>query len=158
MGGAEGLRHVFPWWRVASCGVEQTYGILRFMATPQQLYQLRFPDRHKARRAVAAAIKRGALVRPAICSKCGGKETFIEAHHNDYSKPLDVEWLCRKCHQKASNMGRTIVKVREISGCVVITLPTFMCQSLDIEDGDKVLVEANRGDSPGKGWLTVTKE
>ncbi len=32
-----------------------------------------------------------------ICSDCG--ETKVEAHHEDYSKPLDVEWLCKKHHK-----------------------------------------------------------
>jgi hypothetical protein len=42
------------------------------------------------------AIKTGVLT-PAVC-KCGSTKT--EAHHEDYSKPLDVDWVCRKCHQK----------------------------------------------------------
>ena len=45
-----------------------------------------------------AAVKSGRLVRPRCCSECGGKERTVDGHHEDYSKPLDVEWLCRGCH------------------------------------------------------------
>lgn len=44
-------------------------------------------------------IRSGDIKRPGKCSACGA-ECQPEAHHNDYSRPLDVEWLCRKCHQK----------------------------------------------------------
>ena len=30
------------------------------------------------------------------CSKCGNPKA--EKHHHDYSKPLEITWLCRKCH------------------------------------------------------------
>ena len=39
-------------------------------------------------------IKRGKVQR-GPCEVCGGK---AEAHHTDYSKPLDVRWLCRDHH------------------------------------------------------------
>jgi len=39
----------------------------------------------------------GRLVRPAACEECGASCT-PNAHHDDYSKPLAVRWLCTKCH------------------------------------------------------------
>lgn len=53
-----------------------------------------------ARRKVIKAISMGELGKPSICSECFS-EGQIEAHHEDYSKPLDVLWLCKKCHYKA---------------------------------------------------------
>lgn len=50
-----------------------------------------------AHRIVSKAIKSQELVRPEECEKCGKVRKLI-AHHTDYSKPLDVEWLCRSCH------------------------------------------------------------
>jgi hypothetical protein len=55
-------------------------------------------EQHRAQMAVLRAIKKGLLVRPDVCERCGsGGE--IEAHHEDYSKPLLVEWLCLICHR-----------------------------------------------------------
>lgn len=36
-------------------------------------------------------------VAPEPCVYCGNKKS--EAHHNDYTKPLEVQWMCRKHHQ-----------------------------------------------------------
>jgi hypothetical protein len=33
------------------------------------------------------------------CSVCGAEPT--EAHHQDYAKPLDVQWLCKSHHHEA---------------------------------------------------------
>ena len=30
------------------------------------------------------------------CQVCGGERS--EMHHEDYSKPVEVMWLCRECH------------------------------------------------------------
>lgn len=52
----------------------------------------------KARQAVKSAILSGKLIKPKRCSLCPA--TVIQAHHHDYSKPLEVEWLCIICHTK----------------------------------------------------------
>jgi hypothetical protein len=44
------------------------------------------------------AIENGGIVKPNKCSKCGIEAVKINAHHEDYSKPYDVIWLCDKCH------------------------------------------------------------
>jgi hypothetical protein len=41
---------------------------------------------------VRSAVRAGRLVR-AACETCGATKT--QGHHDDYSKPLDVRWLCR---------------------------------------------------------------
>lgn len=44
------------------------------------------------------AIRSGRLVRQP-CEVCGDDQ--VDAHHDDYDKPLDVRWLCRKHHRAA---------------------------------------------------------
>ncbi len=65
---------------------------LRYQTTSRS----RHPDRHRARRAVQYAIRTGKITRQPCCY-CGAVDT--EAHHADYSKPLDVRWVCFPCHR-----------------------------------------------------------
>lgn len=58
------------------------------------------PEIVRAHRAVATALKSGALVRPTVCASCL-QDCRPDAHHPDYRAPLCVEWLCRKCHRAA---------------------------------------------------------
>ena len=60
-------------------------------------YEARNPDRRKAYSAVQHALAKGTLVRPDNCSSCDETKP-VDAHHHDYSKPLDVQWVCRQCH------------------------------------------------------------
>ncbi len=53
----------------------------------------------QARAELNKAVKRGDLVRPSTCSKCG-EAGRIEGHHPDYDRPLDVVWLCADCHER----------------------------------------------------------
>ena len=60
-------------------------------------YLRRYPkEKRKANHAVSNAIRDGKMVRGiCFCGKIG------QAHHHDYSKPLDVIWLCPKHHSEA---------------------------------------------------------
>lgn len=55
-----------------------------------------------ARRAVRHALETGRMVR-GVCH-CGN--TKAQAHHDDYSKPLDVRWLCRPHHNEVHRASR----------------------------------------------------
>lgn len=61
-------------------------------------YYERYPERALAYKVMWNAIRRGDLIRPPTCDRCG-QETDVDGHHTDYSRPLDVQWLCRSCHQ-----------------------------------------------------------
>lgn len=57
----------------------------------------RHPERRKAHLAVQAEVSAGRMKR-LPCQVCGAADP-VEAHHEDYSKPLDVVWLCVRHHR-----------------------------------------------------------
>lgn len=89
-------------WREANPEKCQTY---------YKRYQESNPDKHKARWTVWNAKVAGKLVVPDHCEVCEVKADIIDAHHDDYTKPLDVRWLCRDCHathHRVYNEGDTL--------------------------------------------------
>lgn len=52
-------------------------------------------QKRRARAWVATNVRRGNIAREP-CEVCGAAET--EGHHDDYSKPRDIRWLCRTHH------------------------------------------------------------
>ena len=56
---------------------------------------------------VLRAVRCGQLVRPDTCQKCGktpkadsaGRAGIHGHHHRGYENPLDVEWICARCHR-----------------------------------------------------------
>ena len=58
-------------------------------------YQKKNPEKKKAHSRFYERIRHGKLARER-CLFCWTH--LAEAHHEDYSKPLEVTWLCRRCH------------------------------------------------------------
>jgi ribosomal protein S27AE len=56
------------------------------------------PERLRAIVLVGGAIAKGELQR-APCETCGSRQ-YVEAHHDDYAKPFDVRWLCKRHHRQ----------------------------------------------------------
>lgn len=63
--------------------------------TRNKRYALKYPEKRIARVTVGNAIRDGKLEKKP-CEVCGSVKS--EAHHEDYSKPLEVRWLCRQHH------------------------------------------------------------
>ena len=61
----------------------------------KKAYIERNPIKRKAQNMADNAIRDGRLVRQP-CEVCGAQKA--QAHHDDYSKPLDVRWLCTTHH------------------------------------------------------------
>ena len=76
-------------WRDKNRERIATYARIRYHQTPEAM---------KARRMVRDAKSRGELI-PCPCENCGATDK-TEAHHDDYSKPLEIRWLCKSCHMR----------------------------------------------------------
>ena len=67
----------------------------------RKYYETHVSDEQKIKRRVRALtrqyIKMGKLISKP-CEVCG--DLKVDAHHDDYAKPLDVRWLCKKHHRE----------------------------------------------------------
>ena len=61
-------------------------------------YHIENNEKIKTHQLVHQAIKKGNIIKPENCQICGLHTKFLDAHHHDYTKPLDVIFVCRKCH------------------------------------------------------------
>jgi hypothetical protein len=73
-------------------------------AEQRRRFRREHPDKARAHNALNKAVQEGRLQRPAACQWCGAGGR-IEGSHRDYSRPLEVLWLCVSCHRRRDRHG-----------------------------------------------------
>lgn len=68
---------------------------MRETRPPYCLLEPEAKKRQIARDYARVYLRRGKIQRQP-CLMCGSDQA--EMHHEDYSKPLEIRWLCRPCH------------------------------------------------------------
>jgi len=74
-------------------------------------WRLRHPEKAEAREVVRKAVQGKQLIKPQLCERCWVRyrPAELQAHHRDYSKPLQIIWLCQACHLEAHGRdGRSL--------------------------------------------------
>jgi hypothetical protein len=66
---------------------------LKYLTLEYRKFQL------KATALANNALIEGIISKPSTCSRCLTR-LGLEMHHADYTKPLDITWLCKSCHEK----------------------------------------------------------
>lgn len=87
---------------------------IKLRAETTKRYKKDFPLRYKAHCIVNNAIRSGKLKKPKRCSICKKIALRIEGHHDDYTKPLKVKWLCTPCHRCLDRDLRNASKQKEL--------------------------------------------
>lgn len=98
-----------------------------------QRYRARNAEKYAAHLEVRKALAAGILSKPSCCelahlAGCSGR---LEAHHHDYSRPLDVRWLCVSHHQSRHHKPRACP----------IPAPLFECAQA-LGETEQTLLEA----------------
>ena len=77
-------------------------------------YRDKFPEKQAAHNAINNAVRDGRIEKPDRCSHCHEMGRVV-GHHPDYSKPLEVVWLCDPCHLNLHAFLET-VETKVVSG------------------------------------------
>lgn len=75
-----------------------------------QNYFEKWPGKRAANYSVSNALRDGRMARPDYCSSCGCS-CKPEAHHCDYTRPLDVTWLCVGCRKQWHRDNKPIYQI-----------------------------------------------
>ena len=68
------------------------------IVAPKKKWDKNNPEKKRAQTILNNAVRDKRIIKPIYCSICE-KKTRLHGHHDDYSKPLDVEWMCAICHK-----------------------------------------------------------
>lgn len=78
----------------------------KFSVSQQEIIQ--FKKRRYIRALTHSALKRGQIKKAEYCELCSKKDCTIYAHHVDYGKPFEINWLCSTCHGKVHKSDHSL--------------------------------------------------
>lgn len=87
-------------------------GKLSVNRASQKAY-IKHREKWRARYKLRYEVKKGNIIKPFNCSDCK-KKLPLQGHHEDYTKPLEVIWLCSKCHAKADKILESKVNLSSL--------------------------------------------
>lgn len=90
------------WQRTESGKIQSRASCARFRKTAAfkkaiEKHRKKYPEKRAAQIILMNALRTGKIPKPGFCSMCK-KQCNPEGHHSDYSKPLEVIWVCKSCH------------------------------------------------------------
>ena len=96
--------HKDPEWAVAKLAAnrkwrERVTDDWRERERERNRRRIRDPRKKKCQNRLQSAVRRRKIIR-GLCEVCGSPQ--VEGHHEDYDKPYEVRWLCRKHHRELS--------------------------------------------------------
>lgn len=77
---------------------QKAYALTKISKEVKTRWRWDNPEKVNAHNITNRAIQNGKLIRSVFCEECGLPK-LTQAHHEDYNKPLDVDWLCYECHK-----------------------------------------------------------
>jgi len=86
------------WYENNGCTRNRNSGYNIHMHEYMKEWKKNNPEKVAAHKTVALLLKSGILENPNQCSECKKTTNYLDAHHEDYSKPTEIIWLCPRCH------------------------------------------------------------
>jgi len=71
-------------------------------------WKARHPEAVKAHDIAKCAVRSGRLMRPTNCEHCGKPSRKLHKHHKDYTRPLDVIFVCPHCHKAIHRQRKSL--------------------------------------------------
>lgn len=89
-------------------------------------------DDDRAQNLLETALERGIVEPRTTCEACGATpepmsdgRRAIQAHHDDYNKPLEVRWLCQPCHHAWHQTHRAVPRKEVLVEAVDVLVGGF---------------------------------
>ena len=85
-------------YRILDKAIRQKPKVIKYRREMTKAWIKRNPEAYKAQYLLRNAVRDKRIKKLTSCEKCGKPHYRLNGHHEDYSKPLEVIWLCPVCH------------------------------------------------------------